>query len=48
MSENNKHTALIRSKNIADEAEKRNAAKRERKEDPLLHMAEDMRKLSTP
>ena len=48
MSENNKHTALIPSKNIADEAGKRNAPKSARKGEPLLHMTEDMRRLSTP
>jgi hypothetical protein len=48
LTENNKHTALVPSAKIADEASKRNNAKSVRKGDPPLHMTDDMRRLSTP
>ena len=48
MTGNNNHTALIPSEDIAKEAEKRISAKAARKGEPLLHMTDDMRRLSTP
>ena len=42
------HTALIPSEDIVKEAGKRVSAKAARKGEPLLHMTEDMRRLSTP
>ena len=48
MSEENKHTALIPSAQIAEEAGKRNEAKSARRGEPPLHMNDDMRRLSTP
>ena len=43
MSEENKHTALIPSAQIAEEAGKRNEAKSARRGEPPLHMNDDMR-----
>ena len=48
MSEENKHTALIPSAQIAEEAGKRTEIKKVRKGEPPLHMTDDMRRLSTP
>ena len=48
MTGNNNHTALIPSEDIAKEAEKRISAKAARKGEPLLHMTDDMKRLSTP
>ena len=48
MTGNNNHTALIPSEDIAKEAGKRISAKAARKGEPLLHMTDDMRRLSTP
>ena len=48
MTGNNNHTALIPSEDIAKEAENRISAKSARKGEPLLHMTDDMRRLSTP
>lgn len=48
MSEGKKHIALIPSGKIVEEASKRNEAKSMRKGEPILHMTEDMRRLSTP
>ena len=48
MSEDKKHIALIPSGKIVEEASKRNEAKSMRKGEPILHMTEDMRRLSTP
>ena len=42
------HIALIPSEDIVNEAGKRESAKAARKGEPLLHMTEDMRRLSTP
>ena len=48
LSEGKKHIALIPSEKIVEEASKRNEAKSMRKGEPILHMTEDMRRLSTP
>ena len=48
MSEGKKHIALIPSGKIVEEASKRNEARSMRKGEPILHMTEDMRRLSTP
>ena len=48
LSEGKKHIALIPSGKIVEEASKRNEAKSMRKGEPILHMTEDMRRLSTP
>jgi len=48
LSNDKKHIALIPSGKIVDEASKRNEAKSTRKDEPPLHMTEDMRRLSTP
>ncbi|MGY8645351.1 MAG: hypothetical protein ACKVIE_04545 [Candidatus Poseidoniales archaeon] len=48
MSEGKKHIALIPSEKIVEEASKRNEARSMRKGEPILHMTEDMRRLSTP
>jgi len=48
LSEGKKHIALIPSEKIVEEASKRNEAKLMRKGEPILHMTEDMRRLSTP
>ena len=48
MTGNNNHTALIPSEEIAKEAENRVSAKAARKGEPLLHMTDDMKRLSTP
>ena len=48
MTGNHNHTALIPSEDIAKEAENRVSAKAARKGEPLLHMTDDMKRLSTP
>jgi hypothetical protein len=48
LSEGKKHIALIPSGKIVEEASKRNEARSMRKGEPILHMTEDMRRLSTP
>ena len=48
LSEGKKHIALIPSEKIVEEASKRNEARSMRKGEPILHMTEDMRRLSTP
>ena len=48
MTGNHNHTALIPSEDIAKEAENRVIAKAARKGEPLLHMTDDMKRLSTP
>ena len=48
MNGNNNHTALIPSEDIAKEAGNRVSPKSARKGEPLLHMTDDMRRLSTP
>ena len=48
MTGNNNHTALIPSEEIVKEAENRVSAKAARKGEPLLHMTDDMKRLSTP
>ena len=48
LSEGKKHIALIPSGKIVEEASKRNEAKSMRKGEPILHMTEEMRRLSTP
>ncbi|MCH1527139.1 MAG: site-specific DNA-methyltransferase, partial [Candidatus Poseidoniaceae archaeon] len=48
MTGDNNHTALIPSEEIAKEAENRVSAKAARKGEPLLHMTDDMKRLSTP
>ena len=48
MNGNNNHTALIPSEDITKEAGNRVSPKSARKGEPLLHMTDDMRRLSTP
>ncbi len=48
MTGNHNHTALIPSEDIAKEAGNRVSAKAARKGEPLLHMTDDMKRLSTP
>ena len=48
MTGNNNHTALIPSEDIVKEAGDRVSPKSARKGEPLLHMTDDMRRLSTP
>ena len=48
MTGNNNHTALIPSEDITKEAGNRVSPKSARKGEPLLHMTDDMRRLSTP
>ena len=48
MTGNYNHTALIPSEDIAKEAGNRVSAKAARKGEPLLHMTDDMKRLSTP
>tara|TARA_B100000900_G_scaffold2098_1_gene1828 strand:+ start:21480 stop:22784 length:1305 start_codon:yes stop_codon:yes gene_type:complete len=48
MTKKMKHTALIPSEEIVEEAQKREKAKAARKSEPSFHMTEYMRRLSTP
>ena len=48
MTGNHNHTALIPSEDIAKEAGNRVSAKAARKGEPLLHMTDEMKRLSTP
>ena len=48
MGEGSQHTALNPSAQIVKEAEKRAKAESARRGEPVFHMTEDMRRLSTP